>query len=174
MLGSAVAASVAALALMVFGVGVEHLLAGRQQRADVEIDGGGAVGPVESFGATLGVDALDEVFGLDERCDVLVVGEAHDAAGQVAHAVGDLQPVQQHACIGAGLLAVAADAPRAGGLVVAGDVGAPPGEVVAALEAEEVSELLDRIPGAYEAVQEGLDQARRGLGIPLGELTADE
>jgi hypothetical protein len=39
---------------------------------------------------------------------------------------------------------------------------------------EEVTEMLDSIPGAYEALQEGLDQARRGLGIPLDELVAQD
>jgi hypothetical protein len=40
--------------------------------------------------------------------------------------------------------------------------------------AAEVVRLLDRIPGAREAIQEGIEQARRGEGIPLDELVADE
>lgn len=37
----------------------------------------------------------------------------------------------------------------------------------------EIVEVLDGIPGAWEAAQEGFEQARRGEGIPLDEL-ADE
>lgn len=33
-----------------------------------------------------------------------------------------------------------------------------------------VTELLDAIPGAYERVQLGLEQARRGDVVPIGDL----
>jgi predicted transcriptional regulator len=33
-----------------------------------------------------------------------------------------------------------------------------------------VAELLDAIPGAYERAQQGLAEARAGLGTPLEEL----
>lgn len=34
----------------------------------------------------------------------------------------------------------------------------------------EVAELLDRIPGAREAIEQAVEQARRGQGIPLDAL----
>lgn len=37
-------------------------------------------------------------------------------------------------------------------------------------EAEHIVELLDSIPGAWESAQEGIEQARRGEGVPLDEL----
>lgn len=37
-------------------------------------------------------------------------------------------------------------------------------------EAAHIVALLDSVPGAYERTQEGIDQARRGEGIPLSEL----
>lgn len=33
-----------------------------------------------------------------------------------------------------------------------------------------MTEILDGIPGAWERTQEGLEQARRGEGVPLDEL----
>lgn len=33
-----------------------------------------------------------------------------------------------------------------------------------------VADLLDRIPGAFERAEQGLAEARAGLGIPLDEL----
>ncbi len=38
-------------------------------------------------------------------------------------------------------------------------------------EAARITEILDSIPGAWERTQEGLEQARRGEGVPLSELT---
>lgn len=38
------------------------------------------------------------------------------------------------------------------------------------LSPAEMAELLDRIPGAREAIEEGTEQARRGEGIPLDKL----
>jgi hypothetical protein len=43
-------------------------------------------------------------------------------------------------------------------------------DVDAADEAKRVQELLDNIPGAYEAFQQGLEQAKRGEGIDLDDL----
>jgi hypothetical protein len=37
-------------------------------------------------------------------------------------------------------------------------------------DAVPIEEILDRIPGAPERAEEGLDQARRGAGIPLDAL----
>jgi predicted transcriptional regulator len=37
-------------------------------------------------------------------------------------------------------------------------------------EAEQIIALLDAIPGAREGVREGVEQARRGEGIPLDDL----
>ena len=37
-------------------------------------------------------------------------------------------------------------------------------------EASHIVELLDSIPGAHERTREGVEQARRGEGIPLSEL----
>jgi hypothetical protein len=37
-------------------------------------------------------------------------------------------------------------------------------------DAKHIVELLDSIPGAYERTQEGIEQARRGEGIPLDQL----
>jgi hypothetical protein len=37
-------------------------------------------------------------------------------------------------------------------------------------DAVPIEQILDRIPGALERAQEGLDQARRGEGIPLDAL----
>jgi hypothetical protein len=37
-------------------------------------------------------------------------------------------------------------------------------------EAAHIVGLLDSVPGAYERTQEGIEQARRGEGIPLSEL----
>lgn len=36
---------------------------------------------------------------------------------------------------------------------------------------EHIVALLDSIPGAYERTMEGIEQARRGEGVPLDELT---
>lgn len=33
-----------------------------------------------------------------------------------------------------------------------------------------VAALLDALPGAWECTQEGIEQARRGEGVPLDEL----
>lgn len=33
-----------------------------------------------------------------------------------------------------------------------------------------IEEILDRIPGAHERTREGIQQARRGEGVPLDEL----
>ena len=38
-------------------------------------------------------------------------------------------------------------------------------------DAARITEILDAIPGAWERTQEGLAQAARGEGTPLGELT---
>lgn len=38
-------------------------------------------------------------------------------------------------------------------------------------EARTITSLLDAIPGAWERTQEGLEQAHRGEGVPLDELT---
>lgn len=38
------------------------------------------------------------------------------------------------------------------------------------LDATQVTEILDAIPGAWERTQEGLAQASRGEGTPLDEL----
>jgi len=37
-------------------------------------------------------------------------------------------------------------------------------------EPAHIAELLDRIPGAWERIDRGLEQARRGQTIPLDEL----
>jgi hypothetical protein len=37
-------------------------------------------------------------------------------------------------------------------------------------DAAHIVRLLDGIPGALERTQEGIEQARRGAGIPLDEL----
>ena len=37
-------------------------------------------------------------------------------------------------------------------------------------DAEHIVALLDTIPGAHERTREGLEQARRGEGVPLSEL----
>jgi hypothetical protein len=74
---------------------------------------------VQALRAALGLDPPDEVLGVEHPGDVLGLGEAQDAAGQVAHAVADLQPVEQYGGAGAQLLAGAADAARSGGLAVA-------------------------------------------------------
>lgn len=37
-------------------------------------------------------------------------------------------------------------------------------------DAARITEILDRIPGAWERTQEGLAQAARGEGTPLDEL----
>lgn len=37
-------------------------------------------------------------------------------------------------------------------------------------DAAHIVALLDSVPGAYERTQEGIEQARRGEGIPLSEL----
>lgn len=37
----------------------------------------------------------------------------------------------------------------------------------------QITEILDRIPGAWERTQEGLAQAARGEGTPLDELARD-
>ena len=37
-------------------------------------------------------------------------------------------------------------------------------------DAEHIVGLLDAIPGAHERTQEGIEQARRGQGIPLSDL----
>lgn len=37
-------------------------------------------------------------------------------------------------------------------------------------DAEHIVGLLDGIPGAYERAREGIEQARRGEGIPLDDL----
>ena len=37
-------------------------------------------------------------------------------------------------------------------------------------DAAHIVTLLDSVPGAYERTQEGIEQARRGEGIPLSEL----
>lgn len=50
------------------------------------------------------------------------------------------------------------------------------GEVLAAalddfgMDGAQVTEILDEIPGAWERTQEGLEQARRGEGVPLDDL----
>lgn len=36
--------------------------------------------------------------------------------------------------------------------------------------ATRITEILDSIPGAWEKVQEGMEQAERGEGIPLDDL----
>lgn len=36
--------------------------------------------------------------------------------------------------------------------------------------ATRITEILDSIPGAWEKVQEGMEQAERGEGIPLADL----
>jgi hypothetical protein len=38
-------------------------------------------------------------------------------------------------------------------------------------DARRITSLLDAIPGAWERTQEGIEQARRGEGVPLDELT---
>jgi hypothetical protein len=38
-------------------------------------------------------------------------------------------------------------------------------------EATRIAEVLDVVPDAWERTQEGLDQAARGEGKPLDELT---
>ncbi len=38
-------------------------------------------------------------------------------------------------------------------------------------DATRITEILDAIPGAWERTQEGLEQARRGEGVRLSELT---
>ena len=38
------------------------------------------------------------------------------------------------------------------------------------VDAARMTEILDGIPGAWERTQEGLEQARRGEGVPLDEL----
>jgi hypothetical protein len=50
------------------------------------------------------------------------------------------------------------------GIVCGGEVD------VEALDAVGLTELLNGIPGAYEAAQQGLKQAREGKTIPLDEL----
>ncbi len=37
-------------------------------------------------------------------------------------------------------------------------------------DARTITSILDAIPGAWERTQEGIDQARRGEGVPLDEL----
>jgi hypothetical protein len=37
-------------------------------------------------------------------------------------------------------------------------------------DAEHIVALLNAIPGAWERTQEGMEQARRGEGVPLSEL----
>lgn len=37
-------------------------------------------------------------------------------------------------------------------------------------DAEHIVDLLDAIPGAHERALEGIEQARRGQGIPLSDL----
>ena len=39
------------------------------------------------------------------------------------------------------------------------------------MDGARMAEILDGIPGAWERTQEGLEQARRGEGIPLSDLT---
>jgi hypothetical protein len=39
-------------------------------------------------------------------------------------------------------------------------------------DAARITEILDAIPGAWERAQEGLEQARRGEGVPLDKLSA--
>lgn len=38
---------------------------------------------------------------------------------------------------------------------------------------EQVVDVLDAIPGAYERAQESIEQARRGEGVPLDDLADD-
>jgi hypothetical protein len=38
-------------------------------------------------------------------------------------------------------------------------------------DAAHITELLQGIPGAYERTMEGIEQARRGEGVPLSDLT---
>jgi hypothetical protein len=38
-------------------------------------------------------------------------------------------------------------------------------------DARQITSLLDAIPGAWEQTQEGIEQARRGEGVPIDELT---
>jgi hypothetical protein len=38
------------------------------------------------------------------------------------------------------------------------------------LDGTRMTEILDGIPGAWERTQEGLEQARRGEGVPLDDL----
>jgi hypothetical protein len=51
------------------------------------------------------------------------------------------------------------------------------GEVLAsalddfAADGARVTAILDSIPGAWERTQEGVEQARRGEGVPLSDLT---
>jgi predicted transcriptional regulator len=41
---------------------------------------------------------------------------------------------------------------------------------VADPDAHHITQLLDATPGAYERTGEGIEQARRGEGVPLDEL----
>ena len=41
---------------------------------------------------------------------------------------------------------------------------------VSGLDGEQLTAILDSIPGAWERTQEGLEQARRGEGVPLDDL----
>jgi hypothetical protein len=38
------------------------------------------------------------------------------------------------------------------------------------MDGARMTEILDSIPGAWERTQEGLEQARRGEGVPLDDL----
>jgi predicted transcriptional regulator len=38
------------------------------------------------------------------------------------------------------------------------------------MDGARMTEILDSIPGAWERTQEGLEQARRGEGVPLNDL----
>lgn len=43
-------------------------------------------------------------------------------------------------------------------------------EVDFEIDGARMTEILDGIPGAWERTQEGLEQARRGEGVPLNDL----
>jgi len=41
---------------------------------------------------------------------------------------------------------------------------------LSSLDGEQLTKVLDSIPGSRERAQEGLEQARRGEGVPLDDL----
>jgi hypothetical protein len=55
-------------------------------------------------------------------------------------------------------------------LVVEGERKRDTKKIDAETSGEEITAILDSIPGAWERTQEGLAQAARGEGIPLDEL----